>query len=91
MKREYSYPAVIAGGYDGGRLWVANFPGLSGCWAEGESRDEVVSRAPDTLGMYIKSCIEAEIPIPEPLDAAELRSADVGEIMVITCFAEEQE
>ena len=54
-------------------------------------RDEVVSRAPDTLGMYIKSCIEAEIPIPEPLDATELRSADVGEIMVITCFAEEQE
>ena len=33
MKKEYSYPAVIAGGYDGGRLWVANFPGMSGCWA----------------------------------------------------------
>ncbi len=36
MEKEYEYPAVLAFGYDGGRLWVVNFVGLSGCWVEGE-------------------------------------------------------
>ncbi len=34
MEKEYIYPAVLALGYDGGRLWAANFVGLSGCWVE---------------------------------------------------------
>ena len=88
MKKESSDPAVIAGGYDGGRLWVANFPGMSGCWAEGGNRDEVAARAPETLGMYIRSCIDAEIPIPEPLDIEELKGAEVGEVLLITCCVE---
>lgn len=87
MKKKYTYPAVIADGYDGGRLWVANFPGLSGCWAEGATREDVVSRAAETLRLYIESCLNAEWPIPEPMTAAELENANVGEVMLFSCEA----
>ena len=49
MEKEYVYPAVLAFGYDEGRLWAANFVGLSGCWVEGEDREDVIKRAPEVL------------------------------------------
>lgn len=82
-EREFVYPAVLAFGYDGGRLWVANFVGLSGCWVEGCDKDDVVRRAPAVLAEYVKSCREADWPIPEPPTVEELEAADVGEIIMV--------
>ena len=83
--KEYAYPAVVAFGYGGGNLWVANFAGLSGCWVEGTDRDEVLRRAPYVLSEYIKSCLAAEWPIPDAPDAEELREANAGEVIIIKC------
>lgn len=85
MEKEYVYPAVLAFGYDGGRLWAANFAGLSGCWVEGEDRDDVIKRAPEVLKEYIKCCIEAEWPIPEPPKVGDLEEADAGEVILVKC------
>lgn len=85
MKKEYEYPAVLAFGYDGGRLWVVNFVGLSGCWVEGEDREDVLRRAPEVLKEYIRSCIEAEWPIPEPPGIEDLKAANVGEVITVRC------
>ncbi len=84
--KEYIYPAVVAYGYDGGRLWVANFVGFSGCWVEGEDRDDVLTRAPEVLGEYIRSCLAAEWPLPEAPDVAELEAADVGEVIMVKTY-----
>ena len=85
MEREYVYPAVLAFGYDGGRLWAANFVGLSGCWVEGEEREDVINRAPEVLREYIKCCIEAEWPLPEPSKAEDLEAAGAGEVIIVRC------
>ena len=85
MEKEYAYPALLAFGYDGGRLWAANFVGLSGCWVEGEDREDVIKRAPEVLKEYLKCCIEAEWSIPEPPKAGDLEAADVGEVITVRC------
>ena len=85
MEKEYAYPALLAFGYDGGRLWAANIVGLSGCWVEGEDREDVIKRAPEVLKEYLKCCIEAEWPIPEPPKAGDLEAADVGEVITVRC------
>ena len=85
MEREYVYPAVLAFGYDGGRLWAVNFVGLSGCWVEGEDKEDVINRAPEVLRDYIKCCIEAEWPLPEPSKAEDLEAAEAGEVITVRC------
>ena len=91
MKKKYTYPAIVADGYDSGRLWVANFPGLSGCWAEGPTREDVVSRGEETLRLYIKSCLDAEWPLPEPTAEEELENANVGDVVLFSCELEQTE
>lgn len=83
MEKEYIYPALLSFGYDGGRLWVANFVGLHGCWVEGEDREDVLSRAPSVLGEYLSGCFEAGMPVPCPASSDELRSLDIGEIIEV--------
>ncbi len=90
MITEYTFPAVVAGGYDGGRLWVANFPGLSGCWVEGQSREDVVTRAPAALEEYIKCSLEADWAIPEAPFEDELLATGLGEVMLFTVRLGEQ-
>ncbi len=91
MITEYTFPAVVANGYDGGRLWVVNFPGLSGCWVEGQSREEVLERAPSALEEYIKCSLEAQWPIPEAPFEDELLAAGVGEVKLFTVRMDETE
>lgn len=88
MPRRYSYPALLSRSYEGGRLWVANFVGLHGCWVEGEEREEVVARAPRVLEEYLKSCLEAGIPLPDAPDAGSLRALGAGEVMVVSASVE---
>jgi len=85
MEREYIYPAVLAFGYNEGTLWAANFVNLSGCWVEGEDREEVIKRAPVVLKEYLQCCIDAGWAIPEPPKAEDLEEADVGEVITVRC------
>ncbi len=85
MEKEYVYPAVLAFGYDGGRLWVANFVNLFGCWVEGEDREDVLKRAPEVLKEYLQCCIEAGWSIPEPQTVEDLEKIDVGEVITVKC------
>ena len=85
MEKEYAYPAVLAFGYDGGRLWAANFVNLSGCWVEGEDKDDVIARAPEVLREYLKCCIEAGMPIPDPPIEEDLKADDAGEVITVRC------
>lgn len=81
--KRYSFPALLSFGYEG-RLWVANFVGLRGCWVEGEDREDVLKRAPSALGEYLRGCLESGVPIPNAPDAGELRALQMGEVMVIS-------
>ncbi|NLD05548.1 MAG: type II toxin-antitoxin system HicB family antitoxin [Synergistaceae bacterium] len=85
MEKEYVYPAVLAFGYDGGRLWVANLVDLSGCWVEGEDREDVIKRAPEVLKEYLDCCIQAEWPIPIPSKVEDLEAVNVGEVITVKC------
>lgn len=86
MSAIFSYPAVVSNQYNDGNLWVANFPGLSGCWVEGADRSDVVARAPETLREYVLSCRRADWPIPNAPDAEELKMAEVGEVIIVSCI-----
>lgn len=87
MEKQCVYPALLSFGYEGGKLWVANFVGLHGCWVEGEDRGDVISRAPVALGEYLSGCFKAGIPVPGAPDADELRELDMGEILSVrACF-----
>lgn len=87
MEKEYIYPALLLSGYEGGKLWVANFVGLRGCWVEGGDKECVIARAPAVLGAYLRGCFEAGIPVPDAPDADELRALDMGEVITVrACF-----
>lgn len=90
MEKGYIYPALLSFGYDGGRLWVANFVGLHGCWVEGEDREDVISRAPSVLGEYLLGCFEAGMQIPSPASADELRSLNMGEVIEVRALIDEK-
>ncbi|MDL2297756.1 hypothetical protein LJC40_01225 [Synergistaceae bacterium OttesenSCG-928-D05] len=83
MAQKFSYPALLSFGYDGGRLWVANFVGLSGCWVEGTDRADVIARAPDVLGEYISFWAAAGMPLPKSPDLEELRKLNAGEVILV--------
>lgn len=85
MEKEYVYPAVLASGYDEDRIWVVNFVGLSGCWVEGEDKEDVIKRAPGVLKDYLNCCIQAKWPIPEPAKVEDLKAANVGEVVIVKC------
>lgn len=91
MVREYSYPALVSCGYEEGRLWVANFVGLHGCWVEGGDREEVVLRAPSVLREYLKSCMAAGINLPDAPDASELSELDAGEVIIVSASLEDKD
>lgn len=84
MEKERVYPALLSFGYEGGKLWVANFVGLRGCWVEGADREDVVSRAPAALGEYLHGCLEAGMPIPGAPSADELRELGMGEVIMVS-------
>lgn len=67
------------------RVWVANFPGLTSCWVEGADRNDVIKRAPSVLAEFIKGCVEADWPLPEPPSTEELESTGLGEVITVKC------
>jgi predicted RNase H-like HicB family nuclease len=85
VKEEYVYPAVISNAYDGGKLWVANFPGLKGCWVEGSNRDEVIKEAPKILREYLGYFKKNNLRLPEPMGIKTLERAGIGEVIEIKC------
>lgn len=82
MGREFTYPAIVSNNYMDG-MWVANFVGITGCWSEGEDREDVVRRAPEVLAEWLKSCVAADWPIPEPISVEELKDANAGEVILV--------
>ena len=94
----YTYNAVVSDSYhgagrdgkdgeDGGdydKLWVANFPGLSGCWCEGSGRDEVISLMEDTLGRYLAFRELSGLPLPEPSPADFLEDMEIGDVVSVS-------
>ncbi|MBR4401203.1 MAG: hypothetical protein IKT09_05845 [Synergistes sp.] len=84
MAELYVYPLVlykekISDGY----IWIGNFPGLNGCWAEDRSRDKVLASAPFVLHEYASACRELGWPLPEAPSLKELEDSGVGEVFVI--------
>ena len=86
MPIKFTYPAIVSNQYNDGSLWVANFPGLSGCWVEGLCREDVIARAPSVLSEYVSSCQAANWPIPEAPNVKELTDTGSGEVIIVSCF-----
>lgn len=82
---KYVYTAIVSNEYNGGNIWVLNFCGLRGCWVEGNSKSEVTEKAPQVLREYLKYFIENNLSLPSPMDVEELRQANIGEVVKITC------
>ena len=85
MTDKCTYPMVIyREETSDGTLWIGNFPGLNGCWAEGASEQEVISRASGVLRQYADACREMEWQIPEAPTVKELEAANAGKVILIT-------
>ncbi|MDY2983808.1 MAG: hypothetical protein SOR75_00570 [Synergistes jonesii] len=84
MTEKYVYPLVLyREPRDGGDIWIGNFPGLNGCWAEAPSRGKVLHSAPLVLHEYASACRELKWPLPEAPSVDELKEANVGEVFLI--------
>ena len=83
LPENYTYPAIVADCYAEG-IWVANFPDLSGCWCEGTTREEVIDRAPQTLGLYMAYREQSGLPQPSPSDREDLLRVAVGEVIQVS-------
>lgn len=86
MSKEYIVPAIVSNEYDSGKLWVVNFPGFRGCWVEGASRNDVITRAPKVLKEYLDYLIENSGKIPDIMDIEEMKKANIGEVIEVKFF-----
>lgn len=84
MCENHKYPLVL---YEetgcGQSMWIGNFPALNGCWVEGESREEVLEKAPFVLRAFIDACAATGWPMPSSPNIRELLAAEAGEVAVI--------
>ena len=84
MAERYVYPLVLYKEKSPcGDIWIGNFPGLNGCWAEDKSREKVLASAPYVLHEYASACRELGWPLPGAPSLDELEEARVGEVFVI--------
>lgn len=84
MTERYIYPLVLYKEKgDDGDIWIGNFPGLNGCWAEDRSRDKVLLSAPSVLHEYASACRELGWPLPEAPSIKDLEDAGIGEAFII--------
>ena len=60
-----AYPAVI---HEEDGTYLAEFPDLEGCFADGESVAETLENASEALGMHICSLYDRGIEVNEPTD-----------------------
>ena len=85
MSKAYVFPALVSDSYEDGALWVCNFPSLNGCWVEGPTREDVVSRAPSVLAEYLKHASECGMTIPAPRDINPAECWGGEEIIKVEC------
>lgn len=94
MVQKYIYPIVVyyETKNDGEKpIWIGNFPGINGCWVEGDTKDEVIEKAPHILHEFASTCREYGLPLTVPPPVSELESANVGDVYVIEEFIPETE
>jgi antitoxin HicB len=67
---EYSYTIVLQSEEDG-RFSVI-VPALSGCFTEGDSREEAIQNAQEAIALYIEGLVEEGRPIPPDVNPANM-------------------
>lgn len=74
-----SYPAIIC--KENGSFW-AEFPDLYGCFSDGETLEEVITNASESLSGYIASLIDRGIQVPNPSDPGSI-APEAGLVYII--------
>lgn len=64
-KIEYPFEVRPLSDEEGGG-WLASFPDLPGCMADGETPEEAIEEAQDALESYLRTLEKHGDPIPEP-------------------------
>ena len=65
------YPALCH--YEDGGYWC-EFPDLDSCFSQGDSEQEIVENAKEALEGFVESCLERNIPLPEPTPITSLHA-----------------
>jgi predicted RNase H-like HicB family nuclease len=68
---------VIVHEAEEGGYW-AEVPALSGCFTQGETREELMCNVQEAIGLYLESLEDIKVPPPGPHD----RGVQVVEIAV---------
>ncbi|MEG1641646.1 MAG: type II toxin-antitoxin system HicB family antitoxin [Synergistaceae bacterium] len=82
---KFIFPALVSNNYENGSLWVVNFPSLHGCWVEGPTKEDVLSRASSVLHEYLSGLIENGLSVPAPTEIILNDCWDMGEVVRIEC------
>lgn len=67
------YPAIF---HKEGSYWV-EFPDLDGCVTDGDSLEEVMENAQESMGLYLAALLEEGQVLPDASDIREIKSEDV--------------
>lgn len=73
------YPAIIHTDTDG--YWI-DFPDLIGCQTQGDTLEELIEMAQEALGLFLASCLDDGLDIPNASDPASIDQND-GTICLI--------
>ena len=67
------YPAIF---HKEGSYWV-EFPDLDGCVTDGDSLEEAMENAQESMGLYLAALLEEGQVLPDASDIREIKSEDV--------------
>lgn len=78
---QFVYPALFHN-EDGG-YWV-EFPDLPGCFTQGDSVNEVLSNAQESLEVYLEATIDNNLNLPKPSKIETIAPIDDGFVSYVS-------
>ena len=70
MKNTYEYVAIFDYAEDGINIY---FPDLPGCFSCADTTKEALKNAQEAMGLYLVTCEEEDIEIPEPTPLEKIK------------------
>ena len=68
-----AYPILLERGQDGG--WSATAPNLPGLLLAGDTREELLEKAPGAVADYLEALRDEKLPIPPPTEVELVKVA----------------
>lgn len=78
---QFIYPALFH--YEDGGYW-AEFPDLSGCFTQGDTVQEVLNNAQESLELYLEATIDNDLNLPKPSQIENIPPINDGFISYVS-------